>query len=110
MLFDLRTYVCRPGTVAEQLELYAGEGFAAQSRHLGGPVFYGAVETGNVNAYVHLWQFDNAEDRESRRAALYRDREWLDYRARSAAAGYQTEQTNMLLKPASFWTPVRKER
>src|SRR5882724_10790923 len=55
MLFDLRTYRVRPGTLAAQLDLYAREGFAAQGRHLGAPVFYGTVETGDVNAYVHLW-------------------------------------------------------
>jgi hypothetical protein len=103
MLFDLRTYRCRPGTMTSQLELYATDGFAAQSRHLGAPLFYGVVETGDINAYVHLWRFRNAEDREQRRAALYADDEWLSYRRTSAEAGYQTEQTNMLLKPAPFW-------
>jgi hypothetical protein len=109
MLYDLRTYICRPGTVGAQLEFYASKGFATQSRHLGAPRFYGIVETGNVNAYVHLWQFENAADRENRRAALYRDPDWLDYRREGAAAGYQTEQTTMLLKPAPFWTPAAGE-
>ncbi len=105
MLFDLRTYRCRPGTVARQLDAYAKTGFAVQSRFLGTPLFYGVVETGDVNAYVHLWQFQDAADRERRRAALYSDEEWLLYRRQSAEAGYQTEQTNMLLKPAPFWQP-----
>ncbi|NEI71619.1 NIPSNAP family protein [Rhizobium lusitanum] len=103
MLYDLRTYRCRPGTVSAQLAAYAREGFAAQSRHLGDPLFYGTVETGDVNAYVHLWQFQDAADRERRRAALYTDEQWLAYRRLSAEAAFQTEQTNMLLKPAFFW-------
>lgn len=103
MLYDLRTYRCRPGTVSAQLAAYAESGFAAQCRHLGAPLLYATVETGDVNAYVHLWQFQDAADRERRRAALYEDEQWLAYRRRSAEAGFQTAQTNMLLKPAFFW-------
>lgn len=104
MLYDLRTYQCRPGTIGRQLKLYEELGYAAQSRHLGIPFFYGSVETGDVNAYVHIWAYKDAADREARRAALYHDPDWLDYRNRGADLGYQTSQTNTLLKPASFWT------
>ncbi|MCW5722224.1 MAG: NIPSNAP family protein [Devosia sp.] len=103
MLFDLRTYRCRPGTVARQLELYAASGYQAQCHHLGEPAFYGLVETGDVNSYVHLWRYRDAADREARRAALYADPEWRSYRDKGAELGYQIEQTNTLLRPASFW-------
>jgi hypothetical protein len=103
MLFDLRTYRVRPGTLAAQLDLYAREGYASQCGHLGAPLFYGSVETGDVNTYVHLWQFSDAADRERRRAALYADGTWLRYRQLSAEAGYQTSQVNTLLRPAPFW-------
>lgn len=105
MLYDLRTYRCRPGTMARQLKLYEERGYAAQCAHLGTPLFYGTVETGDVNAYVHLWAYQDAADREARRAALYRDADWLDYRQQGADLGYQTEQSNSLLKPAAFWRP-----
>ena len=52
MIFDHRTYTCRPGTIKKHMALYAEHGFAAQSRHLGDPVLYGAVETGDVNSYI----------------------------------------------------------
>lgn len=103
MLFDLRTYRCRPGTMSAQLQNYARDGYATQTGHLGVPIFYGTVETGDTNAYVHLWQFQDAADRERRRAKLYADKDWLSYRRNSAQHGYQTEQVNILLKPAWFW-------
>lgn len=105
MLFDLRTYRTRPGTLRQQLDLYAEIGFNAQKKHLGNPVFYGVVESGDVNSYVHLWQYENAADREERRRALYGDTDWLAYREAGAKLGYQTEQHNTLLKPAAFWIP-----
>lgn len=108
MLFDLRTYRCRPGTMARQLKLYEEGGYAAQCRHLGTPLFYGTVETGDVNSYVHLWAYKDAADREARRAALYGDSDWLDYRNRGADLGYQTEQSNTLLRAASFWMPPQQ--
>ncbi len=108
MLFDLRTYRCRPGTIGKQLKLYEELGFRAQSRHLGAPLFYGTVETGDVNSYVHLWAYQDAADREARRAALYADPDWLSYRDRGAELGFQTEQQNTLLRPAPFWSPTRK--
>ncbi|NOD85887.1 NIPSNAP family protein [Ruegeria sp. HKCCD6119] len=105
MLFDLRTYRTRPGTLPKQLALYEELGFEAQKRHLGNPAFYGVVESGDVNAYVHLWQYENAADRETRRKALYDDADWLAYRQAGAELGYQTEQHNTLLNPAKFWLP-----
>ncbi len=105
MLYDLRTYRCRPGTIGKQLDLYSELGFDAQRRHLGDPLFYGTVETGDVNAYVHLWQYRDAADRQTRRAALYNDPDWLEYRTRGAELGYQTEQRNTLLRPTTFWNP-----
>ncbi|NUU42604.1 NIPSNAP family protein [Tardiphaga robiniae] len=109
MLFDLRTYGVRPGTISNQLALYQANGFEVQRKYLGDPLFYGVVETGDVNSYVHLWRYKDAADREARRSALYLDPAWLSYRQASAAAGFQTAQTNTLLKPASFWLPGEGE-
>lgn len=105
MLFDLRTYRCRPGTVSAQLAAYQRDGFQTQCRHLGDPMFYGIVETGDVNSYVHLWKFEDAADRERKRSALYADERWLHYRKQSSENGFQTEQQNTLLRAAPFWRP-----
>ena len=45
MLFDVRTYTCRPGSIRKHMELYREKGWDAQRRHLGEPLFYG---TGGV--------------------------------------------------------------
>jgi hypothetical protein len=103
MLYDLRTYACRPGTIGKQLGLYAKDGYDIQCRHLGDPLFYGLAETGDVNSYVHLWAYENAADRDARRAALYNDPGWLAYRETGAEKGWQVSQANTLLRPASFW-------
>lgn len=105
MLFDLRQYQCRPCTIGKQLQMYADIGYDTQRRHLGDPLFYGVVETGDVNSYVHIWSYEDAADRENRRKALYDDSKWLEYRQMGAEQGWQTSQCNTLLKPAPFWKP-----
>ena len=76
-----------------------------QSRHLGAPVLYGAVETGDVNSYVHVWAFEDAADRVERRRAMAADPDWQAYLARSAEAGYLVRQVNTILTPAPFFEP-----
>lgn len=105
MLFDMRTYACRPGTLPAQLTLYEQEGLAAQTRWLGAPYFYGVTETGAVNSYVHIWTYDSAQDRADKRAGMQADPEWQAYLKRSAEAGYLLSQSNQLLVPAPFFKP-----
>ncbi|KAA2315002.1 NIPSNAP family protein [Pseudooceanicola sediminis] len=108
MIFDHRTYTCRPGTIKKHMKLYEDHGWAVQSRHLGTPVLYGAVETGDVNSYVHVWCFDSAADRAEKRAAMAADPEWQAYLKISAEAGYLASQINTILTPAPFFkTPDR---
>jgi hypothetical protein len=103
MLYDLRTYTCRPGTIGKHMKLYEAHGWETQRRHLGTPLLYGRTETGDVNSYVHVWVYEDAADRERRRAALMADPAWLDYLEMSAEAGYLVSQVNTLLTPASFF-------
>ncbi len=105
MLYDVRTYVCRPGTIKAHLALYEQYGFEVQKRHLGEPVAYLQTETGNVNSYIHIWAYQDAADRARRRAAMQADPEWTAYTKRSAEAGYLESQNNQLMTPVSFFKP-----
>lgn len=102
MLLDVRTYVCRPGTINAHLALYESHGKAPQFRVLGAPLCYLRTETGNPNEYVHVWVYENAADREARRARLWADPEWLDYTRRSAELGALESQSNKLMVPTAF--------
>ena len=105
MLYDVRTYTCRPGTIKKHLALYAEHGFAVQSRHLGKPLAYMQTETGNVNSYTHIWAYDTAADREAKRQPLQKDPAWADYQRQSPEAGYLISQENRLMTPVSFFQP-----
>jgi hypothetical protein len=103
MIFDHRTYTVRPGTLPKQLELYEKHGKTPQERHLGKPLLYGVTETGPINTYVHVWVYENAGDRERRRAAMQADPEWQAFLKMSAEAGYLIKQENRILVPAPFF-------
>lgn len=102
MLFDVRSYTVRPGTLPKQLALYEELGYAAQVRHLGKPFAFLLPETGNINLYTHIWSYRDAADREQRRAAMKADPEWQHYVAETAKAGYFLHQENRLMTPAEF--------
>jgi NIPSNAP len=107
MIFDHRTYTVKPGSLPKQLRLYEKHGKAPQERHLGKPLLYGVTETGPINSYVHVWVYENAGDREKRRAAMQADPEWQAFIKMSAEAGYLIKQENKILTPAPFFTLER---
>lgn len=103
MIFDHRTYTCRPGTIQRQLDLYREHGMAPQVRHLGEPVLYGVTETGPLNQYVHVWAYEDATDRQTRRAAMQADPDWQRFLQLSVEAGYLVAQETKILAAPPFF-------
>ena len=69
------------------------------------PLAYMQTETGNVNSYMHIWVYQDAADRATRRQALQSDPEWASYLTKSAEAGYVVSQENRLMTPVPFFKP-----
>ena len=107
MLLDVRTYTCRPGTIKAHLALYEKMGKGPQTKHLGQPLAYLVTETGDPNQYVHIWVYDNAGDREKKRAAMQADKDWIAYTGESAKLGALVSQENKLMRPVEFFAPPR---
>jgi len=107
MLLDVRTYTCKPGTIKKHLALYERMGKAPQTKHLGQPFAYLVTETGNPNQFLHIWAYENAADRERRRAAMQADPDWLAYLEESAKLGALEAQQNRLMKPVEFF-PIKR--
>ena len=107
MLLDVRTYTCRPGTLKQHMELYARLGLPPQKRCLGAPLAYMTTETGNPNQYVHIWVYDSAADRETKRKAMQADPDWIKYTQESAKFGGLASQENKLMTPVGFFPDPR---
>ena len=106
-LLDVRTYTCRPGTIKKHLALYEKMGKTPQTRHLGQPLAYLTTETGNVNQYIHIWVYESAGDRETKRAAMWADPEWIAYTVESGKLGALDSQENRLMTPVEFF-PLKR--
>ena len=102
MLFDHRTYKTKPGTLPAQVKLYEDYGLKAQVKHLGEPLAWMMTESGEMNTYVHIWVYENAADREKRRAAMQADPDWQLFVKKSGEAGNVVEMTTKLMTPAAF--------
>ena len=103
MLLDVRTYTCKPGTLGKHLALYEKLGKGPQTAHLGQPFAFLVTETGNVSQYIHIWAYENAGDREARRAGLWKDPAWLAYVEQSSELGALEVQENRLMTPVPFF-------
>ncbi len=104
MLIDLRTYTVKPNTLKTHLELYEKMGKATQTKHLGQPLAFLKGESGNPNEYVHIWVYKDAADRETKRAAMWGDPNWIRYTQESAKLGALISQHNKLMNPVDFFS------
>ena len=102
MIVEIRTYTLHIGKVVEFLRMYAQCGRAVQIEHLGHPLGYFTSEVGELNQVVHLWRYDDLQDRARRRAALENDPRWHAYRRGSVADGQLARQHCALLREVDF--------
>lgn len=56
-----------------------------------------------MNAYVHIWTYQDAADRGRRRQNLQQDPAWTAYPKMSAEAGNLIFQQNSILMPTPFF-------
>ena len=100
MIYELRTYRMRVGSVPAYLKLVAEEGIEVQKGHLGQLVGYFSTEIGPLNEIVHVWAYADLADRAERRARLAADPRWRAFLPKIQALIETME--NKILLPAAF--------
>lgn len=106
MIVEERIYTLKPASVPEWFKAYETEGFKIQLGHLGNMVGYYTTEVGDLNLVVHMWAYENFEDRMKRRAALGADPAWRAYLPK--VAHLLLNQQNRIMNPAPFFAPRLK--
>lgn len=104
MIYDLRTYEVRPGTVGEYIEVFGTHALPVAERH--GCKLVGCLTSrvGALNQVIHIWEYQDLADFETKRAARDADPSWAVYR--SKAHGYLVRQENKIMNGAPF-SPLR---
>lgn len=100
MIIEQRVYRFRPGGIAEFMPLYEAGPLALQRRILGNMLGYFVTEIGPLNETVHLWGYDNLDERTRRRALLMAEPEWRAFLGRIMPL-IETQQNRIML-PTAF--------
>ncbi|WP_420994777.1 MULTISPECIES: NIPSNAP family protein [Cupriavidus] len=106
MIVEERVYTCYCGKAQTYVKMYEAEGLAIQRPILGHLLGYFTSELGTLNQVVHLWAYQDLEDRAARRARLLADPAWQAYAAK--VQPLVLTQENKILVPAAF-SPWAKE-
>ena len=104
MIVEERMYTLHVGKLRQFLETYEHDGLPVLRRHLGNLYGFFVNEVGPQNLIVHLWAFENFEDRSKRRAALAEDPAFATFRTKNHA-NILSQETRIMV-PSAFFEPV----
>ena len=104
MIVEERIYTLHVGKTAEYLTIYQDEGLAIQTRILPHLIGYFSTEIGPLNTIVHLWGYDDLNQRQQKRAELQANPGWKTYLGKIRPL-IVSQETRILL-PAPF-SPIR---
>jgi hypothetical protein len=107
MYVEERMYTLQVGTAPEYFRNYEELGLKVQLRHLPHLVGYYVTEAGELNLVVHMWAYDDLDQRDRCRAALAADPDWKAYLARNRPL--MLRQESRILKCAPFFVERLKK-
>jgi hypothetical protein len=106
MYVDHRTYNLKPLKLGKWLALYEEAALPVQLKYLGNLIGFFQSEIGTLNQVVHLWGFDDLNERQRRRAEMAKDPAWLDFLRRNEELGALVHQESKILVPVRF-SPIK---
>jgi hypothetical protein len=104
MIVEHRTYTIQVGQMNAYRDYLAQHGLAVQQRILGNLIGFFTSDIGELNQAIQMWGYESYADRETRRAELSGNAEWLEYLKGSPKVILRQE--NRILLPTGF-SPIR---
>ena len=100
MIYELRTYTLKPGTVPQFSEIFEKELRPVSTRHHLNLVGFWHTEIGELNQVVHLWAFEDLNQRAEQREAFLKDPALAQVLPK--IRDMQVHQESKILMPAAF--------
>lgn len=100
MVFELRTYTIKIGSMHEYLTLFETVGLPIISRYAK-LVGHWQAASGELNQILHLWSYESLDERTRQHHALFQDEEWLTTFIPKALL-FIEKQESRILTPDSF--------
>jgi hypothetical protein len=107
MYVEERIYTLQPGKADEYFKNYEEFGLKVQLKHLPNMVGYYTTEIGDLNLVIHLWAYEDLNDRERRRAAMWADPDWNVYVMKNRQ--FMVSQQSRVMKCAPFFVERLKK-
>ncbi len=104
MIIEERMYTLHTHRVPDFLKIYERDGLPIITKHLGNMIGFYVSEVGMQNMIVHIWAYEDWQDRERRRKGLFTDPKWLAYRIKNEEKILLQE--TRIMKPTGFFEPV----
>ena len=100
MIIEMRTYILKPTTLKKFLEIYNNEIRETHVSILGNQIGFFYTEFGELNKVVHLYGYENYEERERRREILSKNKDFINYT--NKVKDIIINMKNEVLLPAEF--------
>ena len=107
MYVEERIYTLQVGKAGEYFKNYEQFGMKVQLKHLPNMVGYYTTEVGELNLVIHMWAYDDLNERDRRRAAMQADPEWQAYLGKNRP--FMISQESRIMKCAPFFVERLKK-
>jgi hypothetical protein len=104
MIYEMRTYQIKVGQIAHYIKQFEDKGLPIVTRYCK-LVGYWTVDTGVLNQVIHIWEFQNLEQRRLAREKWWADPEWTDTYLPLALPLVESQQTQFM--SAADFSPIR---
>ena len=102
-IFELRTYTLHVGKLNEAIQIYNDLGWPALEKYKKNIVRYFIGDVGALNQIIHVWQFEDDNNRRELWKTIYADENFLKFAKEFRPLVLTQENKLMTLAP---WTPT----
>lgn len=103
-IFELRTYTLHVGKLGQAIQIYNELGWPALKKYNENIVRYFIGDVGALNQIIHVWQFEDDNNRRELWKTIYADKDFIKFASEFRPLVLSQENKLMTAAP---WTSVK---